>query len=105
MSPGGRQRTNMVLGGLFVVDVSIYPAGSTIFSAWLIAELIIRRLLPSSCHYIFSPFNYPQRLSTAEVVTGLKLVELIIARHLPNLPWREVAAQRREGVDRALSEA
>ena len=95
----------MVLGGLFIMGVSIHHSRSTIFSAWLLAELIIPPLLPSSFHYIFSPFNYPERLSTAEVVTGLKLVELIIARHLPNLPWREVAAQRREGVARALSEA
>ena len=95
----------MILGGRFIVGVSIHPARSTVFSAWLLAELIIPRLLPSSCHYIFSPFNYPQRLLTAKVVTGLKLVELIIARHLPNLPWREVAVQRREGVARALSEA
>ena len=105
MSPGGRKRTNMVLGGLFKMGVSIHHSRSTIFCAWLLAKLIIPRLLPSSCHYIFSPFNYPQRLLTAKVVTGLKLVELIIARYLPNLPCREVDAQRREGVAWALSEA
>jgi hypothetical protein len=33
----------------------------------------------------------------AEVLTVLKHVELTILCYLPNLPWREVDAQRREG--------
>ena len=35
----------------------------------------------------------------------LKHVELFDRSYLPNLPCREVDAQRREGVARALSEA
>jgi hypothetical protein len=33
-----------------------------------------------------------------EVLTVLKHVELTIICYLPNLPWRQVDAQRREGV-------
>src|SRR5262252_8463720 len=75
MSPGGRKRTNMVLGGLFIVGISIHPARFTIFSAWLLAELIIRQLLSCSHHYIFSPFNSFQRLSTLNPAMPLKRVE------------------------------
>jgi hypothetical protein len=55
--------------------------------------------------YLFFPFNYLQRLSTWKVLTPLKRLELVIPRHRPNLPCREVDARRREAVVRALSEA
>ena len=54
----------------------MHPAGYTIFSAWLLAELIIRRLLLSSLGYIFSPFNALQRLSTLDLTMVLKRVEM-----------------------------
>jgi hypothetical protein len=56
--------------------ISIHAARSTIFSVLLLADLIIRRLLPSSSRYIFSPFNSFQRLSTLELVIALKSVEM-----------------------------
>jgi len=58
-----------------------------------------------SDRYLFFPFNYFQRLSTWKILTALKGVELLPYGYLPNLPCREVDAQRREGVVRALSEA
>jgi hypothetical protein len=71
----------------------------------LLATMIMGPSRPWSDRYLFFPFNYLQRLSTWEVLTTLKLVELVIPRHRPNLPCREVDAQRREGVDRTLREA
>ena len=53
---------------------------------------------PWSDRYLFFPFNYLQRLSTWKVLTALKRLELVIHRYRPNLPCREVDAQRREGV-------
>jgi hypothetical protein len=73
--------------------------------ATLLAMVIMGPSRPRSDRYLFFPFNYLQQLSTWNVLTGLKRVELLIPRYLPNLPWREVDAQRREGVGRALSEA
>jgi hypothetical protein len=53
---------------------------------------------PWSDRYLFFLFNYLQRFSTWEVLTTLKGIELLSVRYLPNLPCREVDAQRREGV-------
>jgi hypothetical protein len=58
------------------MGVSIHPARSTIFSAWLLAELIIRQLLPCSHHYIFSPFNSFQGSLTLDLAMPLKRVEM-----------------------------
>jgi len=71
----------------------------------LLAIMIMGPSRPWSDRYLFFPFNYLQQLSTWKELTALKGIELIIPRHRPNLPWREVDAQRREGVVRALSEA
>src|SRR5271166_4746848 len=76
MSLVGHLKTHMFLEGLLVTSILIHPARSTIFSAWLLADLIIRRLLPSSCRYIFSPFNSFQRLSTLDLIIALKRVEM-----------------------------
>jgi hypothetical protein len=80
------------------------PVALPIF-AMLLARMIMGPSRPRSDRYLFFPFNYLQRLSTWKVLTALKRAGLVIPRHRPNLPWREVDAQRREGVARALSEA
>jgi hypothetical protein len=73
--------------------------------AMLLAGIIVGPSRPWSDRYLFFPFNYFQRFSTWKVLTALKGVELLPYRFLPSLPCREVDAQRREGVVRALSEA
>ena len=95
----------MVLAGQFIMGVSIHPAWSTIFSVWLLTELIIPELLPWSCHYISSPFNYSQGLSTPAVVVRLKLVELLAVRHLLTPSWgrsRAVSGGSGSGVTRSV---
>jgi hypothetical protein len=64
MSLVGHLKTNMFL------------ERSTIFTAWLLADLIIRRLFASSRRYIFSPFNFFQQLSTLDLAMALKSVEM-----------------------------
>jgi len=64
----------------------------------LLAITIMGPSRPWSDRYLFFPFNYLQRLSTWKVLTALKRLELVIHRYRPNLPCREVDAQRREGV-------
>jgi hypothetical protein len=66
--------------------------------AMLIAIMVMGLSRPRSDRYLFFPFNGFQR---GEVRTALKRVELVIRSYLPNLPCREVDAQRREGVARA----
>ena len=82
-----------------------FAAGLISIFAMLLAIMIMGPSRPWSDRYLFFPFNYLQQLSTWKELTALKGIELIIPRHRPNLPWREVDAQRREGVVRALSEA
>ena len=65
--------------------------------AMLLAITIMGPSRPWSNRYLFFPFNYLQRLSTWKVLTALKRLELVIHRYRPNLPCREVDAQRREG--------
>src|SRR5262249_33224817 len=99
MSPGGRQRTNILFCELFIMDVSIYPAGFSIFSAWLLAELINRRLLPCTQRYISSPFNSFQRLSTWNLAMALKRVEMFSpATFRIFLDRRPVCKVRRESL-------
>src|SRR5215471_18087676 len=105
MSPGRHKRTNRALGGRRIINKTIHPAGFIIFFVRLVAELIIPELLPASCHYISSLSNYPQRLSTAKVVTGLKLVELLVVRLLPTPSWgrsRTMSGGSRSGLKRSV---
>ena len=44
------------------------------------------------------PFQLPSTDFNVRGTNRLKRVESLIPRYRPNLPWREVDAQRREGV-------
>jgi len=77
-----------------------FPTELVPIFAMLLGIMIMGPSRPWSDRYLLFPLNYLQQLSTWKVLTALKRVELVIPRYLPNLPCREVDAQRREGVAR-----
>jgi hypothetical protein len=90
-----------MLGFMLTTKSTELATGVIAIFAMLLAKMIMGPSRPWSDRYLFFPSNYLQRLSTWNVLTALKGIELIIPRYLPNLPCREVDAQRREGVARA----